>query len=100
MPNTQSAKKRLRQNIKRRDRNRALKRDIKYHVKQFLDVIKKGSVEEAQAAFQLCVKKLDKAANRNIFHKNKSARKKSQLAKILNEKRFAPPPETPKDEED
>ncbi|MGF1581640.1 MAG: 30S ribosomal protein S20 [Gemmataceae bacterium] len=99
MPNTISAKKRLRQNVKRRDRNRAIKRDIKFHVKQFLEVVDKGTIEEAQAAFQLCVKRLDKAANRNLFHKNKSARKKSQLAKILNEKRFAKPPETTEDEE-
>jgi small subunit ribosomal protein S20 len=83
MPHTKSAKKALRQDAKRRERNRAVKKAIKVQIKKFLAVVKDGTPEQKQAEFVACVKKLDKAGARRVIHPNAAARKKSQLARQL-----------------
>jgi small subunit ribosomal protein S20 len=80
MPHTKSAKKALRQDAKRRERNRAVKKALKAQIKKFLAVLKDGTAEQKQAEFVACSKKLDKAAARRVIHPNAAARKKSQLA--------------------
>ena len=83
MPHTRSAKKNLRKSERRRLHNRAIKRDIKLQIKAAL-AAKDGPAEELRKAVQLAVKKLDKAAAKRVVHRNLAARKKSQLAKLLN----------------
>ncbi len=83
MPNTSSAKKALRQSKKRYIRNRSVKQRIKRRVKRFLELIKEGNKEKATEAFRIITKLYDKAAKRNIVHKNKANRKKSVLQKKL-----------------
>jgi len=83
MPHTKSAKKALRQDQKRRDRNRAVKKALKTQIKKFATVLKEGTAEQKQAEFVACVKQLDKAAVRRVIHPNAAARKKSQLARRL-----------------
>ena len=82
MPHTHSAKKNLRKSEKRRLHNRAVKKDIKTQVKQFLAA--EGPVETLRKEYDLAAKKLDKAAAKRIIHPNLAARKKSQLARKLN----------------
>jgi small subunit ribosomal protein S20 len=83
MPHTTSAKKALRQTAKRNARNRNEKKGIRVQIKSFLTAIKEGTPEQKQAEFQAAVSKLDKAATKNVIHRNAAARKKSQLAKKL-----------------
>ena len=83
MPHTKSAKKSLRQDQKRRDRNRAVKKGLKVEIKKFLTAVKVGNADAAKTEFVACVKKLDKAAARRVIHPNAAARKKSQLARQL-----------------
>jgi len=83
MPHTKSAKKALRQDAKRRDRNRGVKKALKAQIKKFATALKEGTAEQKQAEFIACVKKLDKAAARRVIHPNAAARKKSQLARKL-----------------
>jgi small subunit ribosomal protein S20 len=90
MPHTKSAEKRLRQNEKRRLHNRGVKRQIKKQVKKFLDVAQTGSGEQLAQEYQLAAKKLDKAAAKRIVHPNLAARKKAQLARLVNQKKAAP----------
>lgn len=92
MPHTSSAKKRLRQTEKRRLRNRAAKKGLKTQIKDFLGVIKDGTPEELEAQFKLAVKKLDKAAAKRVVHPNLAARKKSQLARLVNARKAAAAP--------
>jgi small subunit ribosomal protein S20 len=80
MPNTTSAKKRLRQNIVRRERNRSVKRSVKTQCRKVLDAVQEGSVEQAEAEFRLAAKKLDLAAARKVIHRNAAARTKSRLS--------------------
>lgn len=84
MAHSLSAKKRIRQNAKRRTINRARKSQVKTQVKRLETVLSEGNVEAATAQFQEVVKKLDKVASTSTMHKNTAARKKSRLAKQLN----------------
>jgi len=89
MPHTHSAEKRLRQDEKRRLRNKARIRALKKQIKTFLDVAKSGSADDAQKEFNLCAGRLDRAAAKRTIHPNTAARKKSQLAKRLTAKKPA-----------
>jgi small subunit ribosomal protein S20 len=80
----------MRQDAKRRDRNKAVKKALKVQLKKFEAALVKGSAEEKQAEFIAATKKLDKAAARKVIHANAAARKKSQLARKLNPKPAAP----------
>jgi small subunit ribosomal protein S20 len=90
MPHTKSAKKRLRQNEKRRLHNRAIKKAIKKQTKSFLEVVKTGTVEQAREEYNKTAKKLDKAAAKRVIHPNLAARKKSQLQHKVNAKAAQP----------
>lgn len=86
MPHTSSAKKRLRQTEKRRLHNRRVIKGIKAQIKKLQEVAAKGPTEQALAEFKLTVKRLDKAAARRVIHPNQAARRKSQLAKLIQKK--------------
>jgi small subunit ribosomal protein S20 len=90
MPHTPSAAKYLRKTEKRRLRNRTVKKGIKAQLKKFMDVAKSGNVEELQKELVVATKKLDKAAAKRVVHPNMAARKKGQLAKLVNAKKAAP----------
>jgi len=79
-----SAKKRVRQNAKRRTINRARKSQVKTQIKHFEAALDSGDMEAASEQYQLIVKKLDKVAATSTMHKRTAARKKSRLAKKLN----------------
>jgi len=83
LPNTRSAKKRLRQNEKRRLRNRWFRGRAKTFIKKSRQAIERGDVEQARYFAQLAVKALDKAAAKGIVHPNNAARRKSRLLKHL-----------------
>jgi small subunit ribosomal protein S20 len=92
MPHLKSAKKSLKQNAKRRLRNRAAKKGIKLEIREFVAVVEnKGSTpEQIQAELKKAAKKLDKAAAKRVIHPNLAARKKSQLARMINKRSAAP----------
>lgn len=79
MANTKSAKKRMRQNQKRRLRNRMTKSRIKTAVRAFLEAVRANQASLAREKFQLVQKLLDTAARKGILHRNTAARKKSRL---------------------
>lgn len=76
MPILKSAIKKLRQSIKKRERNLVAKRGLK----TLLDGFKK---KPTPAAFSKLASALDRAAKKDLIHKNKSARLKSRLSKLL-----------------
>lgn len=84
MPNIQSAMKRARQNEKRRAHNAAIKSAMRTAMKSVEVNLQNNDIEAAKKAFALATKKLDKAANKNIIHKNTAARHKQRLAKKIN----------------
>ncbi|MDD2573865.1 MAG: 30S ribosomal protein S20 [Bacillota bacterium] len=84
MANIKSSEKRARIARVRTARNRSYKSAIKSATKRFDAAVNAGDAEQARAAFIKVEKQLDKAATKGIIHKNTVARKKSRLAKRLN----------------
>ncbi len=83
MPNIKSAKKRVLIIEKKTLQNRMIKSAIKTEVKKFEAAVAAGNKADAQKQFSYCVKKLDQAAAKHVFHKNTVSRKKSQMATAL-----------------
>ncbi len=77
MPNIKSAEKRLRQNVKRRLRNSAIKSTMKTAIKKAL------SAKDEDAALREALSAIDRAASKGVIHKNAAARKKSRLVRKL-----------------
>jgi small subunit ribosomal protein S20 len=83
MPNTASAKKRMRQDAVRRDRNRSTKSSLRTQLRKVREAVTAKDLEKSQTEFRSLVKKLDRAADRKVIHANKAARTKSRLARAI-----------------
>jgi len=79
-----SAKKRVKQNVKRRTINRARKSQVKTQIKRFEQALADGDLAAATEQYTRLARKLDKTAATPTMHKRTAARKKSRLAKRLN----------------
>ena len=84
MAHSLSAKKRIRQTLKRRARNRARKDVLKDQVKSFQAALAGSDVNKAKEEFRKTTQRLDKVAAKHTIHKNAASRKRSRLAKRLN----------------
>ncbi|MBQ5331162.1 MAG: 30S ribosomal protein S20 [Oscillospiraceae bacterium] len=76
MPNIKSAKKRTRVIDRKTLRNKKIKSNLR-------TVLKKADTENSAESIVYAIKRVDQACAKGIMHKNKAARKKSQLAKKL-----------------
>ena len=85
MANIKSQIKRIKQNEKARQRNKAVKSELRTYVRKFREAADAGDVEEATVALRLASRKLDKAVSRGVIHKNQAANRKSAIAKRLTE---------------
>ena len=80
MPNTKTAKKRLRQNIVHRMRNRSIKKSIRTQCRKVREAVEAQDPDRAESEFRLAAKHLDRAGAKNIIHRNAAARMKSRLS--------------------
>ena len=83
MPNTSSAKKRVRQDRGRRAVNRWRKLSIKDQIKTFLRAVQDQDVKTAETEFRKTCGLLDRTACTSTLHRNTAARRKSRLARRL-----------------
>ena len=83
MPNIASAKKRLRQNIVRRDRNRSSRSRVRNICKKVLKAVAEGNIEQAEICFVEAACALDKAGSAKLIHRNTASRKKSRLSAMV-----------------
>jgi small subunit ribosomal protein S20 len=83
--NIKSQIKRNKQNEKARQRNKAVKSELKSSVRKFREAADAGDVEAATLAMRAAAIKLDKAASKGVIHKNQAANRKSALAKRVAE---------------
>ncbi|HUG68557.1 MAG TPA: 30S ribosomal protein S20 [Pirellulaceae bacterium] len=83
MPNSKSAKKRLRQNVVRRDRNKAVKSALRSQLRKVREAVQAGDVGKAESEMQVATQRLDRAGQQNIIHRNKASRTKSRLQKLI-----------------
>jgi len=84
LPNTESAKKRVRQDVKRNALSNWRKRQVKDQIKAFLQAVHDRDVNVAETEFRKTVAVLDKIGCTNTLHKNTASRRKGRLAKRLN----------------
>ncbi len=89
MAHSLSAKKRVRQNVKARARNRWRKSAYRDEIKDFRELILHGSVADAEKKLQAIYKTLDQTASTPAMHKNTASRYKSRLTAQLNAKKQA-----------
>jgi len=79
-----SAKKRVRQNAKRRLQNRDRKREIRLELKKIQSVITAGDKKAAAEELKAAQKVIDRISVRGGIHKKTAARRKSRLARQVN----------------
>ena len=84
MAHSLSAKKRIRQSIKRRARNRSRKDVLKGQVKSFIAALTGGDVNKAKDELNKTVQRLDKTAAKRTIHRRAASRKRSRLQLRLN----------------
>ena len=89
MPTSKSARKKVRKDEVCRLRNKSTKSALRTQIKKFVVAVKNKDIEEAEKNLSLAAKKLDKAAAKNILHKNAASRRKSRLTKLLNKQKAA-----------
>ena len=83
MANTRSAIKRMRQNPKRRLRNRYFTGAARTAIKKARTTMEGGTAQDARTATLEAIRTLDKAADKGVIHKNNAARRKSRLMRQL-----------------
>ena len=83
MPNTKSAIKAARQNIKRRKVNLKALDIVRKSAKNFKKLVATTNKSDAQKALSSAFAALDKAAKKNIIHKNNANRHKARLSAML-----------------
>jgi small subunit ribosomal protein S20 len=82
--NSPQARKRARQNEKRRQHNASMRSMARTYLKKVYTAIEAGDVEQAKAAYTDAVSVLDRYADKGgILHKNKASRHKSRLNKQI-----------------
>ena len=81
--NIKSAQKRARQAEKTRLHNKGLRSSMRTHIKAVIAAVEKGNAEVAQAANKAAVPVIDSMINKGIVTKNKAARHKSRLNKMV-----------------
>ena len=79
MANIKSAMKRIRQDAKRTERNKARRSRVRTYVKQVELAIAAGNGEDARTALVQAQKELDRAAGKGLIKRNNAARKVSRL---------------------
>jgi len=79
-----SAAKRHRQSEKRRNKNRAVRSELRSGLKKFLEAVDAENKDSASQQLRVVTQRIDTAAGKGIYHKNTAARMKSRLHKKLN----------------
>jgi len=83
MANTQSARKAARQSERRRKHNASMRSELRTAIKNANKALDSGGKVAAQKVFRETMSVVDRIADKDIIHKNKAARHKSQLAARL-----------------
>jgi len=78
-----SAKKRVRQNIKRRLRNKSVLSNLKSKIKVFKAAVDSNSDNKDQLLREI-ISLYDKAASKGVIHKRNASRNISKFTKSLN----------------
>ena len=84
MANIKSSAKRALLIEKATAKNKSAKSLMKTNIKKFENAVAGKDREAAQKAFRTAIKTVDRAATKNLIHKNSAARKKSSMTRKIN----------------
>jgi len=84
MANIKSSAKRALLIEKSAAKNKAARSLMKTNIKKFDAAVENGDQKTAETAYKTAVKTVDRAATKNLIHKNKAARRKSSMTHKLN----------------
>jgi small subunit ribosomal protein S20 len=80
--NIKSQIKRNKQNLVRRERNKAVRSELKSRTKSAVVAAETGA-DDADERLRAAIKRIDMAAAKGVIHKNQAARRKSRLVAHL-----------------
>lgn len=83
MANSKSAEKRIRQNLKHRERNRFHRAKMRTAIKKLRQQIEAGDADSAQSLLPGTLRVIDASVSKGIVHQNAAARYKSRLTKAV-----------------
>lgn len=81
MPIIKSAKKRMRQNVRRNARNRMRRSTLRTSIRRLHETIEAGDSDAMQVQWVKTQSLIDHTARLGIMHRNAAARTKSRLAR-------------------
>ena len=84
MPNTKSAKRRMRSSVRKQTQNTSIKSRLHTLETKYLAAVTAGKKDDAAAALRAVTSAFDKAAKTGAVHKATANRKKSRLSLRLN----------------
>lgn len=77
--------KQNRQNMKRRERNMAVRSSLRTSIKNLLSSIGDKDSEKSQSLLKVVIRSLDKAATKGVIHKRKASRYISRFSRKVNQ---------------
>ena len=86
MPIKHAALKQIRKDRPRRQRNQAVRSELKTLTKRLIGLLQAKQLDDAKTLLQLVSKKYDRAASAHVIHRNTAARYKSRLARKLHQR--------------
>ncbi|VEJ58803.1 30S ribosomal protein S20 [Arachnia propionica] len=84
MANIKSQKKRVKTNEKARQRNKAIKSELRTHVRNFRTAVAMGDRDKAVELSRVANRALDKAVTKGVIHANQAANRKSAISLTVN----------------
>lgn len=84
MANHKSAKKRIRQNEKRRLRNRYWRSTMRTSIRNVRTAVADGNVDQARERLQVAIRMIGKVRSKGIIHRNQASRRISRLTRFVN----------------
>ncbi|MDX2132370.1 MAG: 30S ribosomal protein S20 [Planctomycetota bacterium] len=91
MAHSRTAKKRVRQNLQHRARNKWRLITMRTAIKELQEVLLHGSPADAAASFKKVSRIIDRTASVGVIHKNQASRRKSRLAAKVKAKQKGAP---------
>jgi len=86
MAHSNNARKRIRQNITHRSRNRWRLRTMRTAIKDFQAKLAANDLDQAKESLRVCCSVIDRSAQKGVIHRNQAARRKSRLTAALKTK--------------
>ncbi len=86
-----SEEKRHKQNLKRHDRNQAVKSRIKTFMKKVMSAADNGDAAAAETELRAAASAIQKAGRKRILHPNTAARRVARLSRVVHQSKSATP---------